>query len=415
MESPDRGTDRGSDRGWRLKVVVIGNGIAGINAAEAMRSIQPDPLELEIEVHAKEPHGLYSRIRLPEAISAGLSVESIILHDDAWYAKRAIGVKTSHGAVSISTTERTVEFEDRSRTRYDALLLCTGSEPMVFDAPGVRNDGVLTLRHYEDAARIRERIGRGDRRVAVIGGGLLGIEAAHHLKLGGADSVTIVEIAPRLLPRQMDERGAAILSRILEGKGLRFRLGARVERYEGDGSLTAISLASGERIDADFALLSSGIKPNTELALRAGIPCGKGVTIDEYMETGAKDIYAAGDAAEFKGRVWGIIPAALDQAQAAARAILGDRSRPYAGTVPRTSLKVAGIDLLSVGLAVPESAEAEGLDFVVHEDADNGRYERFVLKNGALAGAIILGSKKNQGWAGSRIGKPVKLEEIPAL
>jgi len=398
-----------------LKVVVIGNGIAGINAAEAMRSIRPDPIELEIEVHAKEPHALYSRIRLPEVVSAGLSVENIILHDEAWYAKRAIAVRTSHGAASISTAERTVEFEDGSSTGYDALLLCTGSEPMVFDAPGVRNDGVLTLRRYEDAERIRERIKRGARRVAVIGGGLLGIEAAHHIRLGGAESVTVVEIAPRLLPRQMDERGAAILSRILEGKGLRFRLGAKVERYEGEGSLTAVSLASGERIDADFALLSSGIKPNAELASRSGIPCGKGVTVDEFMETGAKGVYAAGDAAEFRGRVWGIIPAALDQAQAAARAILGDRSKPYAGTVPRTSLKVAGIDLLSVGLAVPEGAEAEGLDIVVHEDADSGRYEKFVVKDGVLAGAIILGSKKNQGWVGSRIGKPTKLEEIPAL
>jgi nitrite reductase (NADH) large subunit len=398
-----------------MKAVIIGNGIAGISAAEALRVAEPDPGRLDVEIHSLEEHDFYSRIRLPEVISAGLGMDAITLHKGDWYEKRSISVFRGHQAAAIRSDRKAVDFADGSTAPYDALLLCTGAEPMKFVLPGIDLDGVIALRSFEDAVDIRSRVERGARDVAVIGGGLLGIEAAHHIKKSGVETVVVVEIADRLLPRQIDEAGSAILRRILERLGLSFRLGSRVGRYGGEGRVESVSLASGEELRSDFVLLSSGIAPRKTLAAAAGIACGRGIIVDGFMETSVKGIFAAGDAAEFSGRVLGIIPAAIDQAQAAARAILGERSMPYTGTIPRTSLKVAGIDLLSVGLAVPEGEEAKAVETIVHEDAEAGRYEKFVMREGVLEGAIVLGSKKNQAWVNANIGKAINAEGVPGL
>jgi nitrite reductase (NADH) large subunit len=286
---------------------------------------------------------------------------------------------------------------------------------MRFPAPGIDKAGIDCLRTYDDARDLRAAIQAGRKRMAVVGGGLLGLEAAYHLKLAGVEDVCVIEIAERLLPRQLDAAAAGILRTLLEERGLSFRLGAKVEAYEGGEAVSGLRLASGETIGAEGVLLSSGVSPETELAKAAGIACGRGISVDCFMRSFAKGVFAAGDAAEFEGRSWGIIPAALEQARAAARAMLGDLGSPYVQTLPKTSLKVAGIDLLSMGLAVPAPEEEASLECVIRQDEEGSRYEKFILREGILVGAILLGSKKNQAWAGAAMGKPIRKEDIPGL
>jgi nitrite reductase (NADH) large subunit len=397
-----------------MRAIIIGNGVAGMNLASGLRKLEPDPNKLRIDIHAQEPHDFYARVRLPEAFRPGLGIDDLILYKADWYEKRAVQVFKNHPVKRIDPQNRKVFFDDGGSSAYDVLAICAGADPLVFPIPGIGLPGIRAIRSFEDALWVRDALSSGIKEFAVLGGGLLGIEAAKALMEAGAERVSVVEAADRLLSRQLDDRGARILRNSLERTaGLSFRVGARVERFEGEGRVESIALSSGESITAGAAILSTGIAPRISLAREAGLAVGRGIVVDEYMRSSAPGIFSAGDAAEFRDVVWGIIPVALDQAQAAARAMLGDLSRPYVPPLPRATLKVGGIDLLSLGTV--SSPVEEGMEVVIREDADAGRYEKYLFKDGLLAGAIVLGSKKNQGWATAMAGKPARASDAPAL
>jgi nitrite reductase (NADH) large subunit len=394
-----------------MKVLIVGNGVAGISVAKELRLREPDPVQLEIAVIAREAYIYYSRIRLPEVFGGGaLGAELLALYKPLWYAERHIDVRYGQEVVGIDRAARKVLLATGTELGYDALVLALGSDPAKPEIPGVYLPGVFTVREYDDAARIRAWIAAHPGPALVLGGGLLGLEAAKHLKDAGVAELAVVEAAPRLLPRQLDGPGAAALQEILEGMGIRIFTGAKAASFAGVDHVEGLLLQDGTLVQATAALVSMGVRPRIGLAKAAGLETGRGILVDASLRSSDPSIYAVGDCAEFCGACLGIIPAALEQAPCCAAAILGDGSRPYAGTIPSNTLKVAGVDLSSAGL-VDAPPGAEELRF----QPGPGRYERYLLVEGKLAGAIVLGDKKKARAALALVGKPASRADIESL
>ncbi len=396
-----------------MKALIIGNGVAGISVARELRARDS---ELEICVLARESYDYYSRIRLPEVFGGGpLAAELLALYKPGWYAERRIEVLLAREAVYIDRHARRVMLSSGEERGYDALVLALGSDPVRPSVPGAFLPGVFTVREYDDAVRVRTSALARPESAAVVGGGLLGLEAARHLQQFGTKKVTVLELAPRLLPRQLDAGGAALLERSFAGMGVGVVTGASLKAFEGRDRLEGLSYESGgsERsLAAGTAVVSMGVRPRLGLAKAVGLATGRGILVDRFLRTSDPSIYAVGDCAEFEGAVPGIIPAALEQAPCCAAALLGDEVRPYRGTIPSNTLKVAGIELFSAGIV--DYAEGEGIEEIRLEPGE-GRYERYLLKEGVLAGAIVIGSKERARLIQRLVGAPTTQAELEAL
>lgn len=389
-----------------MKVVIVGNGLAGLTVAKELRAREADPAKLSILVLARERHHYYSRIRLPEAFDpSGPGAEALALYKPSWYAERSIEVRLDANVASIDRERRLVSLDTGAAFPYDALVLATGSSPARPELPGVYLPGVSAVREFDDALTVRASVSAHPASAVTVGGGLLGLEAARHLGLAGVGKVLVLEAAPRLLPRQLDAEGASVLAEALGGLGIETRTAVKVAGFEGRLRVEAVLLEGGERLPADTVLISMGVRPRIGLAAASGLKTAKGVLVDEALRTSDPAIYAVGDCAEFKGAVWGIIPAALEEAPCCAAAILGDSSAPYCGTIPANSLKVAGVELASFGAAAEPPAGAE----LLRSAPGKGRYEKYVLSESKLVGAIVMGSKekarKVQGLIGKEVGR----------
>jgi len=272
---------------------------------------------------------------------------------------------------------------------YDRLLLATGGRPFVPPCEGRDKDGVFTLRTLEDALAIKAYAQKVSTAV-VIGGGLLGLETARALRTAGL-GVTVVEFAPHLLPRQLDAEGAQVLQALLGAQGLRIITGGATEAILGDGHADGIRLRDGRGVDGEQVLFSTGIRSEVALAQGAGLDVNRGIVVDGHLQTSAEDVFAVGDAAEFDGRVYGIIPAAVEQAGVAAANMVAPGSSTHTGTIPATTLKVAGAELTSLGECVVEGDEYIQ---VRHVDMAAGLYRKVVLHEGRIVGAILLNDKE---------------------
>ncbi len=394
-----------------LSVLVVGNGVAGISVAKELRLREGDEAKLKIRVIARESYDYYARIRIPEVFGGGeLSAELLALYKPGWYAERSIDVRLGQDVAAIDRAGRRVILSSGEDLGYDVLVLAIGADPVRPDLPGANLPGVFTLREYDDAARVHASARSHPESAAVAGGGLLGLEAARHLQDSGVREVSVVEIAPRHLPRQLDGPGAAVLEEILGDMGLRILTGARITSFAGKDRIEAVMLEDGRRIEARPAVLSMGVLPRTGLARSAGLATGKGIVVDRFLRSSDPSICAVGDCAEFEGVSLGIIPAALEQAPCCAAAILGDESRPYGGTTASNSLKVAGVDLYSAGkVEAPDGAEELRLA------VPSRRYERYLFRDGRLVGAIVLGSKRRARVAAGRMGSVLSRETLGRL
>jgi nitrite reductase (NADH) large subunit len=289
---------------------------------------------------------------------------------------------------SLSPADHRLTLANGDSVGYDRLLLATGGRPAVPPFEGVDKHGVFTLRTIDDAQAMKVHA-EGIRSAAVIGGGLLGLETARALVSLGIE-VTAIEFMPRLLPRQLDTEGAQVLQAQLEATGMHILTDAATEAIVGDESATGVRLKDGRVVDGELVLLSTGIHSQVDLASEADLETNRGVIVDERLRTSAADVYAAGDAAEFDGVVYGIIPAAVAQAQAAAANMVSDDSATYTGTVPSNTLKIVGIDLTSAGIVVPEG---DGLVEMRRSDPEHGGYAKLVLEDDRPVGAIVIGDK----------------------
>ena len=368
-----------------MHVVIVGSGVAGVAAARIVRENDP---EAKISIYTDENHLYYPRPRLYEILSGEAKPQEIYMFSEQWYEKRDIKVHLNKKVLGVETAKKELLLEDRAKVKYDKLLLANGAHPFVPSIRGVEKTGVFSLRSIKDALTIKEYT-KKTKKAIIIGGGLLGLEFAASLRKLG-QQVEVVEIFPRLLPRQLDQDGATILKDRIEARGINIVLGVKTEEILGKKTVSGILLDNGEELSGNLVLISAGVRSNTDLAVDAGIKVEKGVVVDEHLQTSVNDVYAAGDVAEFRGRVYGIIPAALEQANIAAMNMLEKEKRVYEGTIPSNTLKIVGVDLTSMGLVNPEGPQYEEVKKI---DKVKGIYKKIVFEQGKIVGAIILGDR----------------------
>jgi len=369
-----------------MRYLIVGNGVAGISGALAIRKHDADA---DITILAAEPFPFYSRIRLIDYLAGSASESDLVIFRPQWYENNRITVHPGVVATQIDPDAHTVVCADGTTYSYDRLLVATGGIPAVPAVTGIRQDFVFTLRSLADAQHIKQ-FAQQCESVLVMGGGVLGIETAHALVRTGKQ-VTIIEFFPRLLPRQMDRDGAAVLQMALERLGLRFALDAKAEAVVCDRDRKGIALSDGRFIAGDMIIISAGITPQTALFDTLPVAKGRGIRVNDHMETGIADIYAAGDLVEHRNVVYGIWAAAEKQGKVAGANMAGSRER-YEGTLPSTILKVAGIDLLSAG----DIDADQRLRSVVEVDREHGIYRKLVLEGDTLVGCILCGSTEGK-------------------
>ncbi|MEE8483108.1 MAG: FAD-dependent oxidoreductase [Nitrospinota bacterium] len=379
-----------------MKYLIIGNGVAGTTAAQAIRHADPTG---EITIITEEPDAFYSRIRLIHFLDGSVPKEKLKLKKDGWYADNKINLRLNTKAETIDAAGKTVSTSDGESIEFDRLLLATGGIPFVPPITGVEKKGVFTLRTLDDALAIIDYAKSlrhyTNSRIVVIGGGLLGLEAANSLIKAG-NNVSVTEYFKRLLPRQMDGTGSMILQSQLKKMGFTFYLGAQSkeilggEKFGGD-NVEGLLLKNGRRIDCDMILISAGIHPDMALAKDLGIKTAMGVQVNDKMETEMKGIYAAGDLIEHRGRCYGIWPAAEKQGRVAGTNMAGG-DELYEGHTMQTTLKVAGIDLFSAG-EIDDEGKHES---IVLKDDDRFIYKKLVLKDDVIIGAILYGETKQK-------------------
>ncbi len=326
------------------KYVIVGNGIAGINAASILRREDPSST---IEIYTDESYLTYSRPKLPGYIANLVDFQDLFIRNEEYYQENDIKLYLSSKVINIHPDKKQIELYNGSKIQYDKLLLAAGSHAFIPPIKGANKKNVMSVRSLDDANKLINLL-KISEKVIVIGGGLLGIEIANSIRLHG-NSVTIVEFYPRLLPRQLDVEGAKFLQNILEKKGIKVVLGAVTDEIPGEDIATGIKLKDGRSIPADCIVISAGMHPNIHIVEKTNINFNRGIIVNEYMETNYPDIFAAGDIAEFNGRVWGIIPAAFAQSKIAAINMVHSRKEKYQDIIPSNTLKVADIDLTSMG------------------------------------------------------------------
>ncbi|MCD4739472.1 MAG: FAD-dependent oxidoreductase [Anaerolineae bacterium] len=363
--------------------VIVGNGIAGITAARSIAKAAP---EAEVVVVGAEPYPYYQRPRLWELLSTDLAPEELYFRSLGWYAQRGIQVQAGSKVSEILPSSHQLKLAGGAMLTYDRLLLATGGRAFVPPFAGVDKDGVFVLRSLADAVAIREYARRVSSAL-VIGGGLLGLETARALLAGGLE-VTVLEFAPHLMPRQLDPEGGRVLQARLEALGLRILTGVATEAILGDERAAGVRLQDGQEVAGELVLLSTGIRSRVELARQAGLEVNRGVVVNAELCTSAPDIYAAGDVAEFDSVVYGIIPAALEQARIAAQNMVAAGSATYSGTTMSTSLKIVDVELICLGEAL---AGGPAFELIRHSDVEAGIYRRLALHESKLVGAILLG------------------------
>lgn len=368
-----------------MKVIIIGNGVSGINVANNLRSADNN---IEIYIFTDEPYHYYPRPRLIDLLADKITLEEVYFYNESWYREHNINVFLNSPVKGLCPEDKEIVLSNGERVRYDFLVLANGAVPLIPPIKGADKEGVFSIRWLDNVLELKERV-RNTGEVIAIGGGLLGLEIASALQTSGIKT-KVIEILPWLLPRQLDETGGNLLKKILEDRGLEIFTNTSVEEIEGNREVSGVKTKDGKVFEGNTIVITAGIRSNVDLAKSGGLTVNKGVVVDNFLRTSKENIYALGDVAEWNGRVYGIIPPALDQAKIVASNILGE-NKEYSGTIPSNILKVAGIDLFSIGTITQE----EGCEVLSSIDEERNIYRKFVIKEDKLIGAILLGDRKN--------------------
>ncbi len=374
------------------KLVLIGNGMAGVRTLEELLARAPGLYD--ITVFGAEPHPNYNRILLSPVLAGEQTLAQIVLNDWAWYGDNGITLNAGRRIVRIDRARRRVVADDGSEAAYDRLLLATGSFPFVLPIPGRELAGVLAYRDIADTEAMIDATGKY-RRAVVIGGGLLGLEAANGLKRRGMD-VTVVHLLDSLMERQLDPTAAGLLKISLEQRGIAFAMSKKTESLLGDaeGRVRAVRFADGEELPAELVVMAIGIRPNAELAQQSGLYCNRGVVVDDTMMTYDPRVYAVGECASHRGVAYGLVAPLFEQAKVCADHLARVGRARYAGSVTQTKLKVTGIDLFSAG----DFIGGNGTEEITLFDPIGGVYKKLVLKDDKLVGACLYGDTADGAW-----------------
>lgn len=390
----------------KLKLVMIGNGMAGVRTLEELLKLAPNLYD--ITVFGAEPHPNYNRILLSPVLAGEQTFEEIVLNDLNWYADNGIKLLLGRKVVKIDRKKRLVIADDGSEAEYDRLLIATGSNPFILPIPGKDLQGVIGYRDIADTQTMMDTA-RTHKHAVVIGGGLLGLEAANGLKLRSMD-VTVVHIGDWLLERQLDRTAGELLQKSLEDRGLKFLLPKHTAELldNGEGRVCAVKFKDGEVIPADLVVMAAGIRPNTELAESAGIACNRGILVNDTMQTYDPRVYAIGECASHRGIAYGLVAPLFEQAKVCANHLAQLGFSRYQGSVTSTKLKVTGIDLFSAG----EFMGGEGTETITLSDPIGGVYKKLVIKDDVLVGACLYGDTADGGWYFRQIRENHNVSEI---
>ncbi|MDX1653840.1 MAG: nitrite reductase large subunit NirB [Candidatus Competibacteraceae bacterium] len=373
------------------RLILVGNGMAGMRTLEELLKVAPD--KYDITVFGAEPHGNYNRIMLSPVLAGEKTIDEIMINDRHWYAERNITLHTDQEVVSIDRRNRRVVTAAGLEALYDRLLLATGSTPFVIPVPGNDLPGVITFRDIKDVDAMLEAARTGRRHGVVIGGGLLGLEAANGLANQGMQ-VTVVHLGSHLMDRQLDDPAATLLRGHLEARGLTFLMEAATTAILGKDRVRGVRFKDGLEIAADLVVMAVGIRPNMALAKKAGIHCERGVVVDDAMQTFDPRIYAVGECLQHRGRTYGLVAPLWEQARVAANHLAEYATSRYQGSVTSTKLKVTGIDLYSAG----DIRAREGDEEMVFQDPAQGVYKKLVVSNNRIRGAVLYGDTLDGSW-----------------
>ncbi|MBL8541359.1 MAG: NAD(P)/FAD-dependent oxidoreductase [Betaproteobacteria bacterium] len=376
----------------KMKLVLVGNGMAGVRTLEELLKVAPDLYD--ITVFGAEPHPNYNRILLSPVLAGEMTINDIVLNDLSWYETNGIRLHLNKKVVKIDRTARKVVADDGTEEAYDRLLLATGSNPFMLPIPGKDLPGVIAYRDIKDTDEMIDAASR-HKHAVVIGGGLLGLEAANGLALRGMD-VTVVHVMPWLMERQLDRTASEMLQKSLEAKGLKFKLEKQTEALvRGEsGRVCAIKFKDGEEIPADLVVMAVGIRPNTELAESARLQCNRGILVNDTMQTFDPRVYAVGECVSHRGIAYGLVAPLFEQAKVCANHLAEFGFGRYKGSVTSTKLKVTGIDLFSAG----DFTGGEGTEEIVLHDAAGQVYKKLVIKDDKIVGGVMYGDTADGSW-----------------
>ena len=384
-------------------LVVIGNGMAAARFADELSKRALG--RYAVAVIGAEPRLAYNRVLLSSVLAGEVPSSDIELKPTAWWRDRGITLRYGCRASAIDTAARTVALADGESLAFSKLVFATGSQPIRPAIPGMSLPGVITFRDINDIWTIWHRVGTGDR-VVVIGGGLLGLEAAYGVAKSGA-RVTLLHLMDRLMERQLDARAAAMLKRAVEAMGIEVVLNADTAEIAGTGRVEGVALKDGRTIEADAVVVAIGIRPRADLARAAGIAVKRGIVVDDALETSIPGVHAIGECAEHRGICYGLVEPAHEQARVLSERLAGHDAH-YAGSVLATNLKVSGVNVFSVGnfLGAPDTEE------IILSDPGIGTYKKFVIADGRLAGAVLFGDTADGLWYLDLIRSGADIESI---
>ncbi len=387
-------------------MVCVGNGMAGIRTLEELLKLAPDLYD--ITVFGAEPHPNYNRIMLSPVLAGEQTMQEIVLNDLDWYKRNGITLHLGRKISAIDRIKRVVRADDGTEAGYDRLLLATGSNPIMLPIPGMNLSGVLTYRDIADTEGMI-RAAAQYKNAVVIGGGLLGLEAANGLKLRGMN-VTVVHLAGWLMERQLDRTAAGLLQQSLEEKGLSFRLATQTAEIAAgeSGRVAAVKFKDGSSVEADLVVVAAGIRPNTELAEKSGLQCSRGILVNDTMQTYDPRIYAVGECASHRGVAYGLVAPLFDMAKVCATHLAEMGIGRYTGSMLSTKLKVTGIDLFSAG----DFQGGEGSEDIVLSDPASGIYKRIVIKDDRLIGSVLYGDTAEGPWHFELLREGRKVNDI---
>jgi nitrite reductase (NADH) large subunit len=363
------------------RLVVVGNGMAGMACLEQILTHEP---RFSVTVFGDETHVNYNRIMLSSVLAGEKAADDIVINGREWYEQHGIDLRVGVRVVDVDSAAKTVTGNDGSVTPYDVLLLATGSNAFMPPIQGLDKDGVFVFRTLDDTRALLERSGKGVKAI-VIGGGLLGLEAARGLQMQGCD-VTVVHLMSTLMERQLDPDGGQYLLGKIEDLGVKVMLGRTTTAVLGNGHVEGVALSDDGILEADLVVVAAGIRPNVELAIKAGIAVNRGVLVNDYMETSSDDIFAVGECVEHRGVCYGLVAPLYEQGKVLAATMTGNKGATYTGTVQAAKLKIMGVDVFSAGDWSEQNAEP-----VRFEDRALGIYKKLTVRDGKLAGVILVG------------------------
>lgn len=384
------------------RYLIIGNGVAGARAAVRIRE---KDLEGEIHIFTGEAYPFYYRVRFPEMVAGEVTIKEITIHTKEFYQGKNISLHLEESIIQVHPEKKEVLSKKGHTYSYDFLLVATGGNAFVPPIQGNEKKGVFTLRTMKDAIEMKA-YSEGIRQAILIGGGLVGLETGGALLKRGI-KVAVIEQNPRILPRQMDPEGAQILQAKMESMGFSFFLNGQSEAILGKEKVEGVRLKDGRVVEGQMAIISAGVRPNIQLAKEMGLEVKNGILVNDRLETKTEGIFAAGDVAEHRGRVYGIWPAAQKQGEIAGTNMAGG-NESYGGTVISNTLKVVGIDLTATG-----EIDAEGkLECVVRSDREKCSYCKVTFKEDKIVGCILLGETKGRTELLNAIEKEANLKDL---